>query len=157
MKTVEIRISVTVCALNELDEHEQGLVAEAYRARSRSYAPFSHFQVGAAVRLENGETVGGSNQENEAFPSGICAERVAMFYANSQYPESAIVSIAVVASDNEPVCLCGACRQALLQSERRFGKKIRVLMAAGETVQTVDSIEDLLPLSFRLSNEKDEG
>ncbi|MDR2425345.1 MAG: cytidine deaminase [Prevotellaceae bacterium] len=152
MKTFDIVIPVTFCALHELDEQEQQLVAAANKARSRAYAPFSQFKVGVALRLENGETVAGSNQENEAFPSGMCAERVALFYANSQYPKSAIVAIAVAATTTEPVCICGACRQALLQSERRYGKKIKVLMVAGKIVQIVNSVEELLPLSFRLSS-----
>jgi cytidine deaminase len=137
----------------ELEGKYRGLIKSAYDACSTSYAPFSKFCAGAAVLLENGETVKGSNQENAAYPSGLCAERVAVFYANSFYPAIPVIAIAIAASVagvpcKEPVYPCGSCRQSLLQSERRFGKNIRVFMVGSEKIRMVESVKDLLPFGF---------
>ncbi|MDR1583169.1 MAG: cytidine deaminase [Prevotellaceae bacterium] len=137
----------------ELEEQYKDLIKSAYDACSISYAPFSKFCAGAAVLLENGEIIKGGNQENVAYPSGLCAERVAVFYANSLYPEIPVTAIAITASVagvpvKNPVYPCGSCRQSLLQSERRFRKNIRVFMAGYEKIQMVESIKDLLPLGF---------
>jgi cytidine deaminase len=147
-------ISVTeYSSTEELDGQYKNLIKSAYEACSTSYAPYSKFCVGTAVLLENGEVIKGSNQENAAYPSGLCAERVAVFYANSLYPEVPIVAIAIAASIagipvKEPVYPCGSCRQSLLQSEQRFRKNIRVLMAGSEKIRMVESIKDLLPFGF---------
>jgi cytidine deaminase len=137
----------------EIEEQYRDLVKSAYDACSTSYAPFSKFCVGAAVLLENGEIIKGSNQENAAYPSGLCAERVAVFYANSFYPDVPITAIAIAASVagdfcKNPVYPCGSCRQVLLQSERRFQNNIRVFMVGCEKIRMVESIKDLLPLGF---------
>ncbi|MDR1594483.1 MAG: cytidine deaminase [Prevotellaceae bacterium] len=139
----------------ELDGQYKDLVKSAYEACSTSYAPYSKYCAGAAVLLENGEIIKGSNQENAAYPSGLCAERVAVFYANSLYPEVPVVAIAIAASVagvpvKEPVYPCGSCRQSLLQSEQRFQKNIRVLMIGSEKIRMVESIKDLLPLAYEL-------
>jgi cytidine deaminase len=140
---------------DELDEQFNDLVQAAYDACSTSYAPYSKFCVGAAVLLENGDIIKGSNQENVAYPSGLCAERVAVFYANSLYPDVPVIAIAITASVSgipvkEPVYPCGSCRQSLLQSERRSRKNIHVLMVGSSKIQMVESIKDLLPLGFNL-------
>jgi cytidine deaminase len=133
---------------------EADLLNIAYEAAKHAYAPYSRFKVGAAVLLANGHIVSGNNQENAVYPSGMCAERVALFYAGSQFPETPIVKIAITAIGsekevNQPVPPCGNCRQALLEYEIKFGEPIEVIMAGekGE-VYIVKSVADLLPLSF---------
>jgi cytidine deaminase len=154
MKQFNLIIPITeYSSTDELDKRFNDLIKSAYDACSTSYAPFSKFCAGAAVLLENGEIVKGSNQENAAYPSGLCAERVAVFYANSLYPNVPVVAIAMTASVSgvqvkEPVYPCGSCRQSLLQSERRYRKNIRVFMVGSEKIRTVESIKDLLPLGF---------
>lgn len=155
MKQFEITVSVKIFTNDELNEIERKLVECASDACNDAYSPYSKFSVGAAVLLANGEIVKGSNQENDAFPSGMCAERVAMFYANSRYPDSAIVAIAVTSSksgnrNSEYAYPCGACRQSLMQSEIRFGNKIKILAANNVGVTTVESASDLLPLNFKM-------
>ncbi|MDR2026868.1 MAG: cytidine deaminase, partial [Prevotellaceae bacterium] len=147
MKQFNLIIPVTeYSSTEELDEQYAELIESAYGACSTSYAPFSKFCAGAAVLMENGEIIKGSNQENAAYPSGLCAERVAMFYAGSLYPDIPVAAIAIAASVSgipckEPVYPCGSCCQALLQSERRFRNNIRVFMAGSEKIQTVESIK----------------
>jgi cytidine deaminase len=154
MRRFNLIIPVTeYFSTEELDEQYRNLAHSAYEACSRSYAPFSKFCVGAAALLENGKIIKGSNQENVAYPSGLCAERVAVFYANSLYPDIPVTAIAIAASVSgvpvkEPVYPCGSCRQSLLQSERRFQNNIRVFMLGSERIQMVESIKDLLPLGF---------
>lgn len=138
----------------ELTEEEQNLLSDALNSVDKSYAPYSEFHVGAAVLLENGVIVTGSNQENAAYPSGLCAERVAMFYANSQYPGVKIKALAVMAKADHflvdrPITPCGSCRQVIVEAEHRQQGKIRILMK-GETgpVHVVSGIEALLPFTF---------
>ena len=154
MKTKEIHIKVYEYAtVSELPEMDQKLVLKAREASKNAYSPYSHFNVGAAVLLENGKIVLGSNQENAAYPSGLCAERVAMFYANSSYPNSAIKTIAVSASNafgliEHPTSPCGACRQSLAEAEIRFKKPIRIILDGREKIQVLQGIESLLPIAF---------
>lgn len=148
-----ITIPVTIMSPAELSADESRLAQAALEACKTSYAPFSGFNVGVALLLASGEIVCGSNQENVAFPSGLCAERTAMFYANSRYPDTPITMLAVTSAikgvqNADPVYPCGNCRQALLQSEIRFGNNIRVIMAGSESVRIVDGVKMLLPLSF---------
>jgi len=130
------------------------LLRIAYVAAANAYAPYSHFRVGAAILLKSGHIVSGNNQENAVYPSGMCAERVALFYAGSQFPKTPIAKIAITAigSENEvimPVPPCGNCRQALLEYEMRYGEPIEVIMAGEKgDVFIVKSVADLLPLSF---------
>jgi len=133
---------------------EKGLLEVAHEAAKHAYAPYSHFKVGAAILLKTGHIISGNNQENAVYPSGMCAERVALFYAASQFPETPIAKIAITAIGNktelsQPVPPCGNCRQALLEYEIKFGESIEVIMAGekGE-VFIVKSVADLLPLSF---------
>lgn len=137
----------------ELDIKLQKLVAEAKKAAETAYAPYSKFKVGAAVLLENGEIIRGNNQENAAYPSGLCAERVAIFYANSKYPNIAIKSIAVTAYTNvgfikEPIPPCGSCLQVMLESERRYNNQIQVILYGENKLTSADSINQFLPVSF---------
>jgi len=130
------------------------LLGIAHKAAGRAYAPYSHFKVGAAILLKNGQIIAGNNQENAVFPSGMCAERVTLYYAASQFPDTPIEKIAITAiggekAVNEPVPPCGSCRQALLEYEIKFGEPIEVIMAGEKgDVYIVNSVSDLLPLSF---------
>jgi len=138
----------------ELSSDEQKLLMEALESVGRSYAPYSEFHVGAAVLLENGEVVCGSNQENAAYPSGLCAERVAIFYANSQFPGVAIKAMAITAKADHflieaPIKPCGSCRQVIAETENRQQDKIKLIMQ-GERgpVHIINGIENLLPFTF---------
>lgn len=154
MKTTEITIVVHEYQnIGELTDDDQRLLIEARRITAMAYAPYSGFHVGAAVLLENGIIITGNNQENSAYPSGLCAERVALFYANANYPDSTVEAIAVSAAKNgilvnEPVKPCGACRQALAEAEVRFGTPIRIILDGQDSILILQSVESLLPLSF---------
>lgn len=154
MKEFNITIPVTELSYDELSADELELVNAAREASHRSYAPYSHFYVGAAIRLDNGVIVPGSNQENAAFPSGTCAERSACFYAHARYPEAKFETIAISArgTDGEevtnPISPCGQCRQALLEYETLAGHDVRVIMAGAERIYIAPSIRSLLPLAF---------
>lgn len=129
------------------------LLDEALRATESSYAPYSNFNVGAAVLMESGEIVTGSNQENSSYPSGLCAERVALFSAHHNYPDVPVTAIAIAAKCEgkvtpDPVYPCGACVQVMVESQKRGGQPIKVIMGSAGRIQTVDSIEELLPYSF---------
>ena len=137
----------------ELNEKDIELLNAAKEATKRSYAPYSGFCVGAALRLSNGEIISASNQENAAYPSGLCAERVAIFFANSKYPDLAVESLAVTAAFDGNICEgptypCGACRQVLAESEKRFGKRIRIITGGEKVIQIIDGISGLLPFAF---------
>jgi cytidine deaminase len=139
---------------SELTADEQALLERARAAGKNAYAPYSAFHVGAALQLENGEVVIGNNQENVAYPSGLCAERVAIFHAGALYPDVAVTVIAITCSSakfavNRPLSPCGACRQAIAEYERRAGKNIRIILSGDSgAVYAVNSIKELLPLSF---------
>ena len=154
MKDITIQIPICVKTEQELTVVERNLLDEALRATYRSYSPYSHFSVGAAVELEDGTIVAGSNQENAAYPSGLCAERTAVFYANSRYPELAIRQICIAARDANgqfsscPISPCGACRQVLLEAEQRAGHSIKMMLYGTQSIYFLSSIKDLLPLSF---------
>ena len=154
MKTSEIRIVVQEFEnIDELPEPDLNLVLEARRITAQAYAPYSGFCVGAAILLDNGKIITGNNQENSAYPSGLCAERVTMFYANANYPGSAVKTIAISAQKDgvlveEPVKPCGGCRQALAEAEVRFEKPIRIILDGNEKILVLTGVESLLPLSF---------
>jgi cytidine deaminase len=160
---MERLISIKIEEFNspeELTADDRELLNCAIKASDSSYSPYSHFRVGAAVRLANGELMSASNQENAAYPSGLCAERVVLFYAQAKYPDIAAEAIAVYAKSDDfmldaPVTPCGACRQVLAEHENRHGNKIRVIMGgANGFVQITDGIESLLPLMFQLDQLK---
>ena len=151
-KIIEVKYSQYE-SLTELSNDDAFLVAKAREASLNAWAPYSNFRVGAAVQLDNGEIVSGNNQENAAYPSGLCAERVALFYANAQYPNSSVLSIAISACNvnglvSEPIKPCGSCRQAILESEIRFEQPIRMILDGASKVIVVEGVKNLLPLSF---------
>ncbi len=154
----KISFEITVYdSVIELSNDDQNLMSAAVEARSRAYAPYSSFNVGAAVLLENGEIIEGNNQENASYPSGLCAERVAIFYAGAKYPGMKIKAIAITAASlnhevKEPAAPCGNCRQAISEYEFRQQEPIKILLM-GETGSIVecDSLSDLLPLGFNSS------
>lgn len=154
MREIHIDISVTEKSEDELTPSEARLLAEAKAATQRSYAPYSHFCVGAAALLSDGTIVSGSNQENSAYPSGTCAERTTVFYANSRYPDQAVEMLCVAARDasgaftDTPVPPCGACRQVLSETEARQGHPLRVMLYGRRGVYFVAGIRSLLPLQF---------
>ena len=153
MKTINLNIAIKHCQLDELSVADRELIEQAMKATDNAYAEYSHFYVGAALRLANGRIVIGANQENAAFPSGLCAERTAVFSAQANFPDQSIEALALVArNDNglidNPVTPCGACRQVLLEAERRAGSDIEVLLYGTEGIYIVRNIKDLLPLGF---------
>ena len=139
-------------ALKEVPEPLQSLALKAKEAVKSSYSPYSHFAVGAAVLLANGEVVMGSNQENGAYPSGLCAERVALFYAGAAFPGIAVKAIAIAAQyegkpTDEPVSPCGGCRQVMMETRRMGGAPIQ-LMVGEEKIVLVEDVAFLRPLAF---------
>lgn len=153
MKKININISIDHCQIDELSDDDRELVERALKATENAYAEYSHFYVGAALRLANGNIVIGANQENAAFPSGLCAERTAIFAAQANYPNQPVTTLAIVArNDNglldEPVSPCGACRQVILGIEDRYKQPIRIMLYGKRGVYCVASVKDLLPLSF---------
>ena len=154
MKKIEIKsVIFEYNSIEELSEVDQKLIQKSKDAAMRSYAPYSKFQVGACVLLENGEFIEGNNQENAAYPSGLCAERVAIFYANSKFPNVAIKALAVsVFTNNEyisfPIPPCGSCRQVILESENRAKKPIKLIMYGTKRIHILSDALALLPLAF---------
>ena len=154
MKEMTINTKVLVCTLDELSPADREVVAAARAATANSYAVYSHFNVGAAVRLAGGTIVCGTNQENAAYPSGLCAERTTLFWANSQYPTQAVEVLAIAARTEQgelatPIPPCGACRQVILETEKRFNKAMRIILyGAKECYIIEEGVKALLPLSF---------
>lgn len=154
MENKQLNISYQVYrSKDELPAKWQSLLQQAIDATERSYAPYSNFRVGAAILLDNGEVVCGSNQENAAYPSGLCAERSACFYAGAAYPGAKMLAIAVAArQDGEltvtPTYPCGACRQALVQYESKGGVPMAVIVGSATRVEVFSSVKDLLPFVF---------
>ena len=156
MRRIDLHISYySADSSDDLLPDDLKLLNSAAESVKSSYSPYSHYRVGAAVLLTNGVIITGSNQENMAFPSGLCAERVALFAAASGHPGTGIRSIAITAQSedfpvNEPVSPCGACRQAMIEYENNQGQPIRLILGSesGKTI-LVNSVGDLLPLSFK--------
>ena len=154
MENINLKVQIVKLLEDELDDEQKKALAQAKEATRRSYSPYSHFRVGASVLLHNGEIVAGSNQENCAYPSGLCAERTTVFYANSRFPDSGIKLLCIAANDEQgnftqqPVSPCGACRQVLAESEQRAGQPIQILLYGTECCYLVSSARDLLPLTF---------
>jgi len=154
MRSKEIKIRITEYdTLDELEKAHRNLLQQARNATQKAYAPYSGYYVGAAVLLEDGTVVTGNNQENAAFPSGLCAERVALFYAGAHYPDLAVQAIAVTAADKngnlqKAVSPCGACRQVMRETEINSGNPVTVILD-GEKIQVLEGVENLLPLDFR--------
>lgn len=154
MKQINITVPVTVKGYEELTEAERTLVESAWQATEGAYVPYSHFSVGAAIRLASGTVVTGANQENAAYPSGTCAERSACYYAGANHKGDAFMAIAIAAkgTDGErvtdPAAPCGACRQALLEYEKLAGHDVPVLLAGRDGVYCLPSVNSLMPLAF---------
>lgn len=154
MEELELKSTIQVCQQDELTPEERHLLQLAIEATDRSYAPYSKFCVGAAVRLSNGIELSGSNQENAAYPSGLCAERTTLFYAGAQYPDVPVRMLAIAARGTdgelteEPTGPCGACRQVIIESETRAGSPIRILLYGKKYVYVIDGIRPLMPLTF---------
>lgn len=153
MRDLNIQTVIKVCQYNELSPKDKSLLDSAMEATKRSYAPYSRFSVGAAALLANGTVVTGSNQENAAYPSGLCAERTTLFYANSQYPDQPVTTLAIAARTERdfidtPIPPCGACRQVILETESRYKQPIRILLYGKNEIYLINGIKDLLPLSF---------
>ena len=140
-------------SLDELEPMDRRLADAAIEATSLSYAPYSNFNVGAAVMYEDGEIVKGSNQENAAYPSAMCAERTALFYASSSRPEEPVKGIAIAARQNgiltkSPVTPCGACRQVMAQYQTKSGIPMQVILVGNNKILKFNKIEDILPFIF---------
>ena len=147
MKLYDITTTVRVYDMDELSSEDQQLVYAAKNATKSSYAPYSHFCVGAAVRLADGLVITGSNQENAAFPSGLCAERTA------HHPDTPVVALAVAAFTqghflSEPIPPCGACRQVIMEVEDRYQQPIRIILYGTSGIHVVETVKALLPLYF---------
>lgn len=142
---------------DELEEKQQKLVDLAMEAARSAYAPYSGYHVGAAALLDNGEIVIGNNQENSAYPSGLCAERVAVFYAGARYPGIPVNSIAIAAMrddsfQEEPVAPCGGCRQVLYEKESQGKVPMEVILYGSKKIQVINQVTDLLPLPFKFES-----
>ncbi len=140
-------------SIEELSAEDRELMEKAIEALDGSYAPYSDFNVAAAVRLSDGTIVTGANQENIAYPSGLCAERTAIFAAHAQFPQQDISAIAIVSSQEDkllptPIAPCGACRQVMAESQMRAGKPLRLLLGGSGKVVEFSSIEGILPYIF---------
>ncbi len=138
-------------SLSEIDSADRELVEQAKAMTAKSFAPYSNFSVGAAARLASGKIIHGCNVESEVYPSGLCAERTLLYYAQSNYGDDPVEAIAIasVPSDRE-VYPCGGCRQVLMDTERRQGTPIRVIMSSHDSATVVESAADLLPFTFKL-------
>ena len=155
MKTIKIETHFDVYeGVNELPKDVSELMAHAVNARLRAYAPYSNFLVGAALLLDNGEIITGNNQENASYPSGLCAERTAIYYAGSQFPDAKVVRMAIIAGSikhktTAPIPPCGACRQAISEYEVKQDLPIEIYFMgeSGEVMQS-KSLANLLPFVF---------
>ena len=154
MKEIIYHCKVKQYAIEELTSADSALILKAKKATERAYAPYSQFKVGAAVLLANGEIITGNNQENAAYPSGLCAERVALFYAQARYPDIAIRCLVIAAVGDIPattfITPCGACRQVMVECEKRGKNPMRILLCSETEVLEIDTAADLLPLKFDL-------
>ncbi|MBQ9357488.1 MAG: cytidine deaminase [Prevotella sp.] len=154
MITLPITPTIYQCQPEELSSEERQLIDMAISSTEKSYAPYSHFHVGAALLLSDGTLVPGCNQENAAFPAGLCAERSAIFAAGAQHPDAAPVMLAIAARNtageltHDPVSPCGTCRQVIIETETRFKRPIRILLYGQRCVYVMDGIKNLMPLSF---------
>ncbi|WP_343696629.1 cytidine deaminase [Flavobacterium sp.] len=155
MKEISITSSFTIYdSINELSKDIQDLMNQAVQIRKKAYAPYSQFRVGAALLLDNGQVILGSNQENAAYPSGLCAERTAIFYAGSAYPEAKILKMAITAASDTnqtkaPIPPCGSCRQSIAEYEIKQDTPIEIYFMGeiGEVYKSA-SLKNLLPFMF---------
>ncbi len=154
MTNKEIKISyMEYDSIEQMNPEDRELAQAAINATKHSYAPYSKFNVGAAVMLEDGEIITGSNQENAAYPSGLCAERTAMFYASANRPDKAMTKIAVAAGQEGKLCdspatPCGACRQVMAQYQTKGGRNMEIILVGGRKVWKFEKVDDILPFIF---------
>ena len=147
----KIEIGYYKYSIEQLPTADKELVAEAQEALKRAYPKYSGFSVGAAVRLASGKILHGANSESEVFPSGICAERSVLYYAEAIHSDDPVVALAIASDPSERECYpCGACRQVILDVQRRQGTAIRLIMSGNGTASIVDNAEALLPFTFQL-------
>ena len=154
MTSKEIKIAyLEYESLEQLGAEDRVLAEEAIKATALSYAPYSKFNVGAAIMYEDGAMVKGSNQENAAYPSGMCAERTALFYASASRPDKAMTAIAIAAGQNGKICEmpvtpCGACRQVMAQYQTKSARPMEILLVGDKKIWKFNKVDDLLPLIF---------
>ena len=152
MESFTLEIVVRKLCTNELTDEMRRWMKAAVDAAEKAYSPYSYFQVGAVVALSDGRLITGNNQENMSYPSGICAERVALFSAGANDPDATVSTLTLVALRNgviqDEISPCGACRQVLLETERRQGIPIKIVLCGQREVRILDSALSLMPLAF---------
>jgi cytidine deaminase len=153
MKEYNLTAKMRAYQWNELTDEQRKVVSVAKEQTQNSYCPYSGFHVGAGVLLANGTIIRGANQENAAYPSGLCAERTALFAAGAQYPDQPVTKLAIACFTDghftkEPGSPCGACRQVMVETEHRYGGKMEVILYGEDETYIFDSAADLLPLIF---------
>lgn len=154
MTSKEIKIAYQEFdSIEQLETKDRELALAAVEATTLSYAPYSRFNVGAAVMFEDGEIIKGANQENAAYPSGLCAERTALFYASANRPDKAMTAIAIAAAQDGKLCgspatPCGACRQVMAQYQKKSGKPMVTILVGADRIWRFGKVDDLLPLIF---------
>ena len=140
-------------SVSEMEPKDQALVAAALEAQKGTYSPYSQFQVGAALLLEDGTVVKGANQENIAYPSGLCAERTAMFWASANHPGVAFDTLAVVGADHGVLCEspatpCGSCRQVMAEYQKKHNRPLKIILIGSQRIRKFHCVDDLLPFIF---------
>jgi cytidine deaminase len=153
MKDIEIKAKLHACQMHELSMEDQELVQIAKAQTKNSYCPYSKFHVGAAAKLENGIIIRGANQENAAYPSGLCAERSALFAAGANYPDVPVSTLVIACFTDgrftdDPGAPCGACRQVMIETEHRYGKPMKVILYGEKEIFVFDNAADLMPVGF---------
>ena len=153
MKKYEIKTPVTACTWDELSDEQRALLAVAKEQTQHSYCPYSGFHVGAALELKNGVVVPGCNQENAAYPSGLCAERTTLFAAGANYPEVPVNTLCIACFTGghfteTPGAPCGACRQVMIETEHRYGKPMKVILYGEKEIFIFENAADLMPVGF---------
>jgi cytidine deaminase len=157
MKELTLKTKVTACTLDEMTPSMRELVEKAKNMTQHAYCPYSHYHVGAAALLADGQIITGNNQENAAYPSGLCAERVTLFAANANHPNTPVVALALACYTHghftkDVASPCGACRQVMLETETRFATPMKVILYCEEGCYVFDKASDLLPMSFAAEN-----
>jgi cytidine deaminase len=157
MKEITLETQVTTCKLEEMHPSMRELVEKAKAMTQNAYCPYSHYHVGAAALLADGQVITGSNQENAAYPSGLCAERTTLFAANANHPDTPVLALAIACYTDghftkEAASPCGACRQVMLETEHRYGKPMQVVLYGEDMCYIFNSASDLLPLHFTSDN-----
>ena len=159
MKKYNLTATMQSCTWEELNDEQRAVLSVAKEQIRHSYCPYSHFHVGAAAQLANGAIIRGCNQENAAYPSGLCAERAALFAAGAQYPDQPVLRLAIACYTGghftkKPGSPCGGCRQVMVETEHRYGGKTEILLYGEEETYIFESAADLLPLTFVQENLK---